>query len=156
MPRPIYLLCSQSNAVDRTSNLISFFNLVEELRISQIPEGAPPGDPRPFFMRIVSAWMRTDGDTPSQVFETEFVVKFPKGAEPPEELVFARPTFSFTTPFHRLTTPDLALPGFHGPGMLWVECRLRRAGETEWLARQEYPILLIDADMAPSENDKTA
>jgi hypothetical protein len=154
MPRPVYILCSQSNAVDKSTNLISFFNLVEELRIAKIPEGTTPPATRPFTMRVVSVWMNTDDDMPSQLFETEFAVKFPKMEELPEELVFGRSNFSFTTLFNRLISPDLAIETFTGPGLMWVECRIRRAGETEWLARQEYPILLIETGTTSSENGK--
>ncbi|HKI33848.1 MAG TPA: hypothetical protein VKA46_18490 [Gemmataceae bacterium] len=145
MPRPVYLLCSQSGAIDETSNAISFFNLIEEVKRFKIPKKHLASAFRPLAMRVVACWMNADGDAPGQVFEAQFAAKYPnKGEELPDEYIFSTPAFSFKTVYHRLIAPVVELPPFAGPGILWIECRVRRQGEQDWLAKQEYPIQLID------------
>jgi hypothetical protein len=159
MPRPVYLLCSQSYAVDRESNQISFFNLIEEVKIVKRPDDSDATDKQAvahkhISMRIVSAWMKADDDSPDQVFEVEVAIKLPKESGGHEETVISRPTLSFTKPFHRLLANEFSIPGVEAPGILWFECRIRRAGEKEWLARQEYPILLTPVETAATESGK--
>jgi hypothetical protein len=154
MPQPVYLICSQSNAIDQATNMISFFNVIETIHIKEVPEEAKTesDNRRLFSMRIVSVWMRTEDDKPDQQFEVEFTVRWQLGDKPPESHVITPVTpFAFTTLFHRFTSNDIAIWQFPGPGLMWIECHVRRAGETEWLARQEFPLLLEAKPVTPTE-----
>src|SRR5438874_1949015 len=100
MPIPVYLLCSESGAVDENTKLTSYFNVVEKLRVAKIPPA--PGQAliaRAASLFMSACWMREDSDSPETFFEVQFVGIFPSG---PPEIELARGGFRFSGPLQRL------------------------------------------------------
>jgi hypothetical protein len=155
MPRPVYLLCCQSSSIDQATNRISLFNVVEEIHVVLIKEqGKLPAPMIGSTLRVVSTWMREEGDDPEQPFHVEFAVKIPTPTGSPEEVVFSGAEVRFGAPFHRLVTADIGYAYFPCPGILWFECRIRKKEETDWIARQEFPILLTVVEgLPPSQGE---
>jgi hypothetical protein len=145
MPLPAYFICSEGLAVDRDLNKVTLFNVCEQLPIvlvSQLEQAGRMAAPLPF--RIISVWMKEENDLPEVNFEHQIVLHFPQTPE----MIIAQTPFSFTTTLHRIITTPSVLPGSPGPGILRVEARIRRAGETEWIGHQFFYIDLIVFDLA--------
>src|SRR5580693_9354611 len=93
MPRPGYLICSASGAVDEATKLASAFNIVETLHVFPVqPEpnqsvmvNMPP-------LRIMAHWLRDDQDLPEVEFEVLFSAQFPNSNA---ERELTRTTFRF-------------------------------------------------------------
>ena len=147
MPKPIYLICSESGAVDENTKFSSLFNLVEKVQFSTAQPS--PGQilmARPVSLRMQAYWAREETDAPETRFEVQFVGIFPNG---PQEIPLAGGEFQFTSPFQRLNVVGFQIAQCFGPGILWLEARIRRVGEEAWINRMEYPIVL--EDITPSE-----
>jgi len=142
MPRPGYIVCSAAGAVDLYTNFVSCHNLMEIVEIVRIrpEEGSPPPASRPVVMRAIAMWIQEAEDAPEQSFEGQLVAFFPGLAE--EVILADFEPFSFKGPVHRLIVTDLTISNFFGPGILRLECRIRRAGEATWLAQQGYSLFL--------------
>jgi hypothetical protein len=147
MPRPLYIICAASGALDQYTNSMSLFGLVESIRYSELrPQpDAPAGTPlilKPLSMRVVAAWLKEDRDTPEQNFETEFAVFLP-GIEN-QAMAALFPPFNFGVSIHRLVLPEMTIPPTldMAPGLMRIVNRVRRAGEPEWEWIQEYVILV--------------
>ncbi|HEY7426933.1 MAG TPA: hypothetical protein VH682_22040 [Gemmataceae bacterium] len=145
MPRPFYIVCAVSGALDKRTNAISLFGLVETIEFHELkpPPDAQPGTPlvvAPLSMLIATAWLREEGDSPEQYFEAEIVCFLPGSDEPALTVPFE--PFRFERPVHRLIvwettlSPELDMK----PGLLRFVNRVRRAGGTEWTWEQEYVI----------------
>jgi hypothetical protein len=160
MPIPIYLICSESGAIDETTKLASYFNLFEKMTISSIPV-LPAGQvavARIVPIRASSYWMKEDTDAPETKFQIQFIANLPNA---PDEILLAQGEFQFTSssPFARLNIEGIQLTQFFGPGMLRIEARVRRVGEEAWLGRQMYPILLegpVPASSSSSSSSSTS
>jgi hypothetical protein len=158
VPRPIYIICSQTGALDQYTNGISIFNVIESIKGSEIK---PPSEGgvvfiKPLSMRIVAAWLREEADGPEQEFEAHLDVHAPNSNDLIAHVQF--PLFKFTASVHRLVVPELAFAPTTdlGPGLLRFECKIRRVGETEWLSCQEYVVLVeivneLGTDAKPSQ-----
>jgi hypothetical protein len=145
MPLPVYLICSESGAVDETTKLTSFFNIVEKLRfvaVQPIPGQIQIIQVTP--LRLSAYWMREQGDEDAN-FEAQFVALMPNSLQ---EMEVARATFQFSEPFRRLNILGVQLAQFSfSPGMMFIEARLRREGAQDWHSRMRYPILLEQGDL---------
>jgi hypothetical protein len=68
----IWAILCQSSAVDRDTNVVSLFNVIEDLTLSAPPPEAPPGQQLPAGLalvppfRIVALWSRSNPDVPEQ------------------------------------------------------------------------------------------
>jgi hypothetical protein len=145
MPAPGYIICSESGAQDLSTNKASVFNVLESMQIAALPPGqmAPAAT-----VRLVCTWIREDGDTDETRFQAEAVLHFPNAAQ--ERVVNPTPIeFAFAGPLQRLTFQGIPITEFHGPGMLYIEVRLRRIGEADWLARHRFPIILQEMPVPP-------
>jgi hypothetical protein len=144
MARPIYIVCARSSSQDRASGLLSLFELIEKYQIFPIDltkRDGPiiiPAQP----LRLVATWMiePDKGERFGDPFEFEFRL-----VVPPEPKVHRLGGGSFlfeeSQPLHRFTLQiDAPLP-LEGPGVMWAESLVRKAGEDEWTI-QSYPILL--------------
>jgi hypothetical protein len=151
------MVCSEAGAIDRERNAVSFFNVVEHVQLTRIPPGVAAlqlAQIRPIFLWVVAAWLQSPEDTSDQHFEFELVLYLPDPPNQDREIVCGNGRFAFATPVHRLTATPLPVPGFFGEGIMRVESRIRRAGETEWLAQQDFPIALkFGPDQAPGPPD---
>ena len=141
MPRTGHMVCSIGGAFDQTTNAASYFHAVETVQVRNVPPAqASPGTNKPLTMRVCATWLREADDTPQRRYQAQLVGLFP-GL--PGEVVLAEfGAFSFETAVHRLFVPELTIPGFFGPGVLVIECRLRHADSVEWQSRQQFPIYL--------------
>jgi hypothetical protein len=142
MPRPAYFACSFAGAVDTYNNSVSAFGMIETISVQKVdPRYMPLVQmfSRPPLFRVVVAWLREQHELADQVYEAHLVACL---SDRTEIVLATFDAFSFTTPFHRLVVTDFALPPVPGPGILVLECRLRKKGDTDWAWGQTYPILL--------------
>lgn len=159
MPRPVYIICSESGSQDLNTGLVSHFQVIETIQISQIPipAGAPVAVPALMF-RATAVWMRNDDDPPDQEyeFETAFYPP-PLGAE--QIVQQGRFVFEAGKPLYRMIVMGQG-PPFDGAGLFRIESRIRVAGQEGWL-RQDYPIPVVavplpqppvDAGAVPNQN----
>ena len=97
--------------------------------------------------------MRDAADQDDDVFETVITCIGPDGGD-----VFSGETVPFSFGKHicffRLTVPDLGLPGYPMLGTYVIEGKVRKAGDKEWTASQEYPFYVREkiepANVIPS------
>lgn len=138
MPRPLYIVCSESAAVDQDSNRVSLFNVVEglEVTLQTIPSEQRLTFVKTLGFRGIAVWMRSEDDDPEDDYEFELAARAPGDTE---ENVFADGKFKFTKRNHRFNVHI----GVHKPwtesGMFVFISRIRKVGTTEWLS-QDFPI----------------
>jgi hypothetical protein len=151
MPRPLYMICASSGALDQYTNTMSLYRVIESVRLRAIqPQPGSLVILSPLSMLIVAAWVKEPQDEPEQTFEAE-IGGFMPGNEG-ELFSTSFPPFKFETPVHRLIVPELKIPPTlpASSGLLRFESRIRRAGETEWRWRQEYVIFMeVEAASPP-------
>lgn len=134
MPRPLFIICAESASVDRYSNDLSIFNVIEGIQVfSGNADGSPnksaPADGLPFLnVRIVAVWVADDIDRPHE-YEQETRVRVGNRERRPHH-----GTFRFTTRNHRFLvniarfTPE--------PGICVVEHAIRKVGDEHWQTQQ--------------------
>jgi hypothetical protein len=145
MPLPAYIICCDGVSIDKDANKATLFSINEQIPIiltAQLQQAGQSLAPAP--MRILSVWMRESGDLPDTQFENQLVLHFPEQ----NEVVIANTLFSFVTTFNRILTPPIVIPGFPGPGILKIESRLRKAGDSEWKCRQFFYVELVTFDIS--------
>lgn len=135
MPRPVFIICSQSASEDAETHFLSLFQIVEQLMVPKIPEGSKETISRGFSFRITAVWMRGEEDTPEQTFDSQLRLHFPGTSDP---RILGENSFSFSARFQRFSI-ILQMGGGVEPGVLLIEHRIRRAGDEQWLS-QTYPI----------------
>lgn len=155
MPRPAFLLCSQSFSIDENTKHISFFNLVEAFTVTPLKvdghgnvEAELAKGTAPFSISVSAAWMREEDDRDDDVFEAKLTCRHTNG-----QLVFetAVHEFSFTFPFHRLNARNLRLVGFPDVGVYLVEAFIRKRGQIDWHNHQPFPFLVRLQDSTKGE-----
>lgn len=140
MPRPLYLICSKSGSEDKQTGLLSMYHVLERLALApQEPDRPRP----PFSFRIVSAWLREEGDDKEQEYEFSVLLHFPSEDQGRE---VAKDSFYLTHPIYRIVI-NAQLGGCDGPGILTVESRIRPVGTEDWVV-QAFPILVEIASKA--------
>lgn len=154
MPRPIYIICAQSGAVDRTTGLESLFKVLEKVQFSHQPQGfRTPASALPF--RMVAAWLRTRNDPQGEVvYESEIAAH----VEGHDEVVVSTGQIVSNDAILRVTAEGVlpVTPGFPRSGLYEIECRIRPVGQQEWL-RQSYPIIFEEVTPPPTpQPDATA
>ena len=148
MVRPRYIICSESRTVDRTSGLVTHYNVIEELTVSVGGPKAKAGS-APFLKFVVTAvWMRETGEEAEDTYEFETSMHLP-GEEIARRIHAGEFQFGEHR-FHRLETFIQGLFTQRGeavpndaltlqPGVLRLESRIRRSGDQQWLS-QDYVI----------------
>jgi hypothetical protein len=143
MPRPVYILCSESGSEDRNTGLSSFFNIVEILKAVLVdPANAGVRQAISITIRTTAVWMRSEGEPPDAAYEFEFALILPNHTN---SVVLHRGHFQFTTPFHRMVMVG-QFPGFPSLGLFEIECRARVTGAQEW-ARQSFPFIVEEGQL---------
>jgi len=141
MPRPVYIICSESGAQDASTNLLSLFQVFESLQLNEIPpedlqSGKPVIIPIPT-IHAVAVWMSQPDDPPDQEYEFQMAFLLPPNDA---ERIVHEGKFSFIKgkPLYRMVVRGY-MPQLTSPGLFRIECRIRKVGEENWL-RQDYPI----------------
>jgi hypothetical protein len=151
MPKPVYILCSESGSLDAHTNLVSHYQVIEQLQIAPIPEsvlksGQPVIVPQ-LKIRITAVWMREPGDSPEDQFESQVLLHIPPEGK---ELVVHKGIFSFGEGKLHRSIVAASGPTFPGAGVLRVVARVRRPDQENWLATQEYPVF-VEVLPSPTE-----
>lgn len=142
MPRPIYIICAENITVDRDTNLVSIFNVLEKIEVSGIIQHADPKHRRVSRIhggssKAVAVWARVQGDE-GKKFEAQFEVSFPDGkaeSSPILPFVFEGPML-----LHRFIM-SLQMHPIQQSGKIRVENRVRRQGTDTWQS-QAYEIFV--------------
>jgi hypothetical protein len=142
MPIPVYLICSESGAVDEASKRTSIFNLIEKLRFFRLPPEAMAYATQ---VQLASYWLRESGDDDIQ-FEVQFTGIFPNVVD---EVEFARMSFKFNSESQKIGVAGIQFNQLNGSGVLQIEARVRRAGEEKVLGTIKYPILIEEVPLPP-------
>ncbi len=143
MPRPGYILCAASGALDEYTNIVSLFGIAEAIQFQNVQ--AVPGivtTVRELHVRIVATWFRGEGDADDGEFQAQIVGHFPQQEAPLVLAEFA--PFRFVHPLHRIIVPEITFPPILAPGFLRIECRLRRREEDVWNWSQSNEILVLE------------
>jgi hypothetical protein len=154
MPRPVYIICSESGAEDVRTGIVSHFQVVEKIQVTLLPleTGGLPVS-QVISLRMTAVWMKSPDDIFDQEYELETAFYLP-----PDDTMRVVQTgrFSFgpDAPLFRSVAFG-PCPTFVASGLFRVESRIRRVGDQEWL-RQDYPILveiLPNPPLAPQAAD---
>lgn len=137
MPRPVYIVCSESSSDDKETGLLSIFNIIDKVQFSKNPAIGQRQVAPLVQLRITAGWMKEKGDDGSE-FEFALVLRPPHK----EDINIGSGTFSFTLPLFRVTAKLIGGLPLDGDGILWIECRVRKVGARGWQNRQEYPIFV--------------
>ena len=117
-----YLLCvSSGSAIDRQSNNVSLFNLVEQINVP--PGAAPP--PRGLIPVEIHAYFQLSQFHVQREFELRFALRAESGLETLSEVFRHR----VTAPRFRVRTLGLPYPPVLGQYTLQVDLRVLGAGE---------------------------
>jgi hypothetical protein len=152
MARSLFIICSQSIALDQITNALCVFHVLEGYDFSfssTSPQKHGESDdtalfaPPSFFANAV--WMRTEDDVDEDVFEWELSLA-PPGKE---SQVIKSGLFSFTKTFFRITVGISVQNIWTRTGICSVECRIRKVGSEMWIS-QDYPIPITVKDSVPS------
>lgn len=139
MPRPVYIICSESGSDDRHTNLVSHFNVLEKIHFFR----NAPDQKKPvtmFKFRGTAVWMREDGDIGVE-FEWEYVLGLPMSKTPH---VMSKGTFSYPSEamLWRCVVNYEGPPPIDGSGMLSIEHRVRPVNSNdEWIV-QKFPLII--------------
>jgi hypothetical protein len=153
MPKPVYILCSESGSEDKATSLVSHFNVIEQIELREFPkppEGFPPMV-QPLSMQITAVWMRAEGDDPDQEYEFKITIFLPPDGK---ELPAGAGTVLFDRPRFRATAYVQGLL-MSASGSFRAEGRMRPIGghEDSWVT-QTYEIAVLhiksDATIQPT------
>ncbi len=138
MPRPSFVICSQSGADDKFSGLLSLFNVIDRIGVRQRIQNGAENVTSSFVprLRVTATWLAEAADK-SEVFEFETVALLPPNRE---EFRLGKGQFVFNKSFKRLVT-RIFKPIPLEEGLLVIQSRIRKVGTTEW-SMQEVPILV--------------
>jgi len=139
MARPAYIMLCQSTSIEPGTNRISFLHAVEGIQAGDtpptgqpIPAGAPFTPPH-----LTTAWLREPGDSSEDVFESDIICTTPSGMpvfmSPPQRFSFAK-----NVNIHRFMAANIPFGGTPEHGIHLVEARIRKVGEPDWTAKQQY------------------
>jgi hypothetical protein len=151
MARPLFLICSESGAVDKATNSVSAFNIIETIQLFapilsteqpgaiEQPEDAP-AVPKPIMpVRIVATWIGDDDDMGKE-FEHETKIR---RSNNPEWSSLYKGTFTWKTRNQRFTINIGGLILNPDSRLILIESSIRPTGSNErsWLT-QKYEIVV--------------
>jgi hypothetical protein len=155
------MLCSESGSIDRDTNRMSHFNVVDQLTTTvQHSAPQPANDKRipafligSFKLQVVSVWARESGDDPEAEYEMEFSVKRPEDDKPQNPV---QSTFRFSGSVHRLVINlEIAQRPQPVSGDFAFESRLRKKGSKTWLT-QSYALPVDVVEIAADGGSQQA
>lgn len=143
MPKPVYIICSESALEDRETGHVSIISVIDKLEYhlgdlspSDIESGA--ASIANFPSRLTATWMKEDSDDGVE-FEHEVAFSMPNTGS---ELVVLNHTFVFESfPCMRFNIKIPRFPGVRAPGIMYLTSRIRKKNATEWIS-QSYPIVV--------------
>jgi hypothetical protein len=141
MPKPVYIICSESGSEDKYTGLVSHFRVIEQINLQELPlpqEGKPlviPAMP----LQFTAVWAMAEDDRVNDEYEFRNSVVLPDGKEitVQEGTIFFEENKTrqrFLVVLSRLTVNQ--------PGLFKVESRFRRTGQENWLS-QSYEIPVV-------------
>ncbi len=137
-----YLLCvSSGSAVDRQSNNVSLFNLVEQI---SVPPGTPPPANRLIPVEVHAYFQLAPGQV-HRDFEMRFAMLAETGLETLSEVFRHR----VTAPRFRVRTLGLPYPPVLGQYRLRVDVRLQAEAGSWQRQTAAWPILLSEIEARP-------
>jgi hypothetical protein len=160
MPEPHYIICALSKSVDRETNNLSFFNVIEGITVTL--QEKPSGEHGPSLIHIegdasrftaVATWMRTANDANEDRFDwkMEFV-------RPDRETTAVNGEFSFgKNRFYRINVIMQMVWPAPESGTLVVSCSIRPSdGDEESWITQSYkiPVTVIKQDSGDSDGQE--
>ncbi len=148
MPKPVYILCSESGSEDRTTSLLSHFKVLEHIEARELPR-PPAGHPvaiSSLSFQIVAVWEKTAEDAEGEEYESVTSICLP-----PEnnEIIVATGKFDFPGSKRRYRSiVNVSGVVISSPGTLRVRDKIRacRGTNQEWLV-QAYD---VSVDYVPS------
>jgi hypothetical protein len=159
MPKPIFILCSESQSQDRRSNLLSVFNIIERVEVKA--QAKPTDEPKDVVLvemlsfAVTAVWRRTEDDADGDEYDSEMVLHLPG----PEDKKLTKDTGPFTLgpldkPLQRITLL-VKMPMIKASGKLVAESRIRKKGTDDWLS-QTYVLPVIFDESPDSDVDPNA
>ena len=150
MPRPVYIIASESTSEDARSNVLSIFNVIERIEIefavisatSQPPPLSPAaiqGNLNRFV--VIAVWMKLPTDNPDDAHQHQMAMCYPDGTE---KIVADDNNVLFANDDRPRNRYGLVVAGSPTTmeGTFRFESRMRRVGNEEWI-RQDYPIRVV-------------
>jgi hypothetical protein len=147
MPSPVFIVCSEGGSIDRHTNMLSIFDVIEKLNFKLFDKPPSPDDThvqksqmagmKPMTihsLRMTAVWRRDEVDIGKE-FEFRTLIQLPGVPEP---VVAGEGQFVFKTLLHRM------IAGFHHDlpqqsGKLIVTSAIREIGSNDWI-EQKYVI----------------
>jgi hypothetical protein len=102
---------------------------------------------------VFAAWMRDDQDDPTHEFQFEMNFLLPPD-HARSQILAGKLFFEEGKPVRRTALVFLSPLAVSQPGLMWVESRLRRSGDNEWLS-QKYPIILEPTQTTQQQPSQT-
>jgi len=139
MARPLFIVCCESGVVDRYTNAVSAFNIVEAVQYHEGPEAVNVEGSTPFFtLKILATWIGDDADRPHK-FQHQTRIRLPGH----EWRTIYEGEFSWSSKNQRFVVDLRGVP-INTDGTLLVVNAIKRADqpESEWL-EQQYEIAVL-------------
>ena len=149
MPKPQYILCSESGSEDKITGVVSSFNVIEQIELRELPK-LPDARIQIFqgiSLYVVAVWAKDAEDDPEQTFQYVLSLFMP----PDNEVIdLANGFFKFDKPRFRMTAIMKGL-SFRGPGVFRAESRIKKLGDGDeaWLV-QRYDVDVVQVKLDPS------
>jgi len=149
MLRALYLVCSESGVIDRYSNSVSAFNIIEAVQI--YAEGAPEANDTPgvpslphLSLRVTATWISDEDDRKHEHEHETRAFSDAKGWK-----VLHSGKFRWTTKNHRFTVHVQKFAP--EPGVCVIQHAIRRVGESDWHT-QQYEIEVEGSSVSANAN----
>jgi hypothetical protein len=143
MPKPVYILFSESGSEDKATGLVSHFKVLEQIECRELPKPQEdhPGLISLLSCQIVAVWAKADEDDPEEQYEFQVLLYLRSQLE---AILAASGTLAFeaTKPRNRTTVNVIGI-SFRDAGVFRVEHRIRPHGgeDRSWLVQTyEVPV----------------
>lgn len=162
MPKPVFVVCAVDGSVDRFTNRLSLFNILENIVIQEVPGNLPDVvQLPPLKFKAVAVWAAEEVDAGKEL-EHELLIDSKMAG--PKQLALM--PFAFSSRLHRFyisvgvgITATKQQPDQSNKkdviirpegGMLHIISRVRYAGSDKWFSQEyELPIERVQIQPAP-------
>lgn len=139
MPKSVYVICSRDGSVDKFTNSVSIYNIIEGFTIFDVEDSSEEREPTGteaawINLRITALWEREDDEMPGDYWHQMLVVT-PEG----QEHVISESPFSLRKQRRLFISKCSGLRPV-SEGYIRAISRIRRRGEEGWIASGEYKI----------------